>query len=281
MKFRAKMVEIMCIHLFTRVMQTISKLTKIIVMRLSPTKLCFVLNESTLSGGVSIWCEMNQGYLFDEYNMEGVSAEQNEIYLELNADNLVKAMKSAHSAKSVKIKLTRKHVPCITLEIELPSLSSNSRIVVHDIPVTVIPRRLWNEYQEPNMPDFDVSLYMAPIKVVKNVAERMKNLSQYVMVGANQDGEMTLSVETDQVTASTHFKDLPKPTWDDNQNEHTGKNEAKVKVDIKKLSHFLSGQQINPAKIICNIVDQKMLQFCHDSTTICRFSTYFISGMVS
>lgn len=39
-----------------------------------------------------------------------------------------------------------------------PSLSSSSRMVTHDIPVGVIPRRLWNDFREPSVPDFDVSL---------------------------------------------------------------------------------------------------------------------------
>lgn len=38
-----------------------------------------------------------------------------------------------------------------------PTLSSISRVVTHDVPVDVIPRRLWHEFKEPSMPDFDVS----------------------------------------------------------------------------------------------------------------------------
>lgn len=38
-----------------------------------------------------------------------------------------------------------------------PTLSSGSRVVTHDVPVDVIPRRLWHEFKEPSMPDFDVS----------------------------------------------------------------------------------------------------------------------------
>jgi len=37
-----------------------------------------------------------------------------------------------------------------------PSLTGNSRIVTHDIPVGVVPRRLWIDLAEPEMPDFDV-----------------------------------------------------------------------------------------------------------------------------
>lgn len=51
--------------------------------------------------------------------MEGLSEEFNEIYLEFQADNLATAYKSAQAAKSVKLKLTKKHVPCLTLEVEL------------------------------------------------------------------------------------------------------------------------------------------------------------------
>lgn len=51
--------------------------------------------------------------------MEGLSDEHNEIYLELSPDNLLRTLKTAQNAKSVKIKLTKKHAPCLTLEVEL------------------------------------------------------------------------------------------------------------------------------------------------------------------
>lgn len=57
--------------------------------------------------------------------MDGLSEENNEIFLELNPEAMVRALKSATAAKSVKIKLTKKHVPCITLEVELVSVGQN------------------------------------------------------------------------------------------------------------------------------------------------------------
>jgi len=39
-------------------------------------------------------------------------------------------------------------------------------MVVHDIAVNVIPRRLWGEYQEPEMPQFQVSICMPLLKTV-------------------------------------------------------------------------------------------------------------------
>lgn len=51
--------------------------------------------------------------------MEGVNNEYNEIYLEVVTENIVRSLKSAQTAKSMKIKLTKKETPCLTFEIEL------------------------------------------------------------------------------------------------------------------------------------------------------------------
>lgn len=42
-------------------------------------------------------------------------------------------------------------------------VSQQTRQVTHDIPVTVIPRKLWSDYQEPRIPDPDVSYCNNPI----------------------------------------------------------------------------------------------------------------------
>ena len=60
-----------------------------------------------------------QSHFFDEYAMEGVSPEANEIYLEVAPDLLLRSLKTAHSARWLKIKLTKKHTPCLTFEIDL------------------------------------------------------------------------------------------------------------------------------------------------------------------
>ena len=138
-------------------MATIAKLAKSCIFRLTTDKLFFILSEQAGNGGVSIWCELAQSHFFNEYNMDGVSEDANEIYLDVIPENLLRCMKAAQNAKSVKLKLTKKHTPCLTFEVELPSQMSNSRVVVHDVPVQVIPKRLWEDYDEPPMPDFDVS----------------------------------------------------------------------------------------------------------------------------
>ncbi|XP_073534491.1 checkpoint protein HUS1 isoform X1 [Phyllobates terribilis] len=283
MRFRCKIVDVSCLNHFTRVVTTITKLTKSCTLRLSASNLYFILTDKVANGGVSMWCNLCQANFFDEYQMEGVSAEQNDIFLELIPENLSRALKTAQNAKAVKIKLTNKHCPCITVAVELPSLSSTSRIVTHDIPVSVIPRRLWNDFKEPTVPDFDVSIYLPAIKTMKSVVERMKNLSNFIVIEANRNGEIDLKIETDLVSVSTHFKDLGNPPWVNDESSQNNTQErdqdimSQARVDIRKLLQFLAGQQVNPNKAICNIVHKRMVHFIllHDDVSL----QYFIPAV--
>ncbi|XP_043920824.1 checkpoint protein HUS1 isoform X2 [Protopterus annectens] len=247
MRFRAKIVDVGCLNHFTRVVNTISKLAKVCTLRLSTEKLYFILSDKVANGGVSMWCELSQGNFFDEFQMEGVSADNNEIYLELSPENLSRALKTVQAAKAVKIKLTKKHCPCITLAVEL------------------------------------VSIYLPPLKTIKSVVERMKNLSNFVVIEANLNGEMNLKIETDLVSVATHFKDLGNPPWV-NEDGTQGFSRARVpesmaeaRVDIKKLLQFLAGQQVNPSKSICNIVSKRIVYFIllHEDVSL----QYFIPAL--
>ncbi|XP_048858193.1 checkpoint protein HUS1-like [Brienomyrus brachyistius] len=280
MRFRAKILDVGCLNSFTRVVNTISKLTKSCTLRLTADNLYFMLSDKVANGGVSMWCELDQGNFFDEFQMEGVASDANEIYLELVPENLSRALRTAQNAKSLKAKLTKKHCPCLTLAAELPSLSSVSRVVTHDIPVDVIPRKLWHDFREPTVPDFDVSIYLPPLKTMKNVIDRMKNLSNFLVLEANRSGQMNLKIETDLVSVSTHFRDLGNPPWDDGGSQGASQDletMAQARVDIKKLQQFLSSQQVNPSKAMCNIVDKKMVHFVwlHENASL----QYFIPAM--
>uniref|UniRef100_A0A8D0BL55 Checkpoint protein n=1 Tax=Salvator merianae TaxID=96440 RepID=A0A8D0BL55_SALMN len=258
MRFRAKIVDIGCLNHFTRVISTIAKLAKTCTLRLTVEKLYFILSDKVANGGVSMWCELNQGNVFDEYQMEGVAVESNEIYLELTPENLSRALKAAQNAKAVKIKLTNKQCPCLTVVMELPSLSSSSRIVTHDIPVGVIPRKLWNDFKEPTVPDFDV-------------------------IEANQNGEMNLKIETDLVSVTTHFKELGNPPWESEDGsqgsarDRDSESMAEARIDIKRLLQLLAGQQVNPTKALCNIVSKRIVHFIllHEDVSL----QYFIPAL--
>lgn len=97
-------------------MATLSHSVKTCVLRLSLTKLCFILSDRAPAGGTNLWCEISQENLFDEYRLEGKD-ERNEIYLEVVMEQLSRALKSSLSATVVKVKLTKKLGACLTVEI--------------------------------------------------------------------------------------------------------------------------------------------------------------------
>ncbi|XP_074999015.1 checkpoint protein HUS1 isoform X4 [Calonectris borealis] len=239
MRFRAKIVDLACLNHFSRVINTIAKLAKTCTLRLTVSKLYFILSDKVANGGVSMWCELCQ--------MEGVAAEHNEIYLELVPENLSRALKTAQSAKAVKIKLTNKHCPCLRVAVEL------------------------------------VSIYLPVLKTMKCVVERMKNLSNSIVIEANLSGEMNLKIETDLVSVTTHFKDLGNPPWvseDECQSSAQDRDlesMAEARIDIKKLQQLLAGQQVNPTKALCNIVSKRIVHFIllHEDVSL----QYFIPAL--
>ena len=58
-----------------------------------------------------------------------------------------------------------------------------------------------------------VSLYLPPLRVLRNVIERMKNLAPHVSLTASRKGTLIISVSTDSVEVSTYFKNLQMPDW--------------------------------------------------------------------
>ncbi|KAM6178883.1 checkpoint protein HUS1 [Rhynchocyon petersi] len=279
MKFRAKIVDTACLNHFTRISNMIAKLAKTCTLRICLDKLNFILSDKVASGGVSMWCELEQENFFSEFQMEGISAENNEIYVELTSENLSRALKTAQNARALKIKLTNKHFPCLTVSIELLSVSSTNRIVTHDIPIKVIPRKLWRDLQEPVVPVADVSIYLPILKTMKSVVERMKNISNHLIIEANLNGELNLKIETELVCVTTHFKDLGNPPLasDGASQSRNPEQMAEVHIDIKKLLQFLAGQQVNPTKALCNIVTNRLVHFdlLHEDVSL----QYFIPAL--
>lgn len=257
----------------------VAKLAKICALRISPQTMNFILSDKVAGGGVSMWCELEQENFFSEFQMEGVSAENNAIYLELTSENLSRALKTAQNARALKVKLTNKHFPCLTVSIELLSVSSSSRIVTHDIPVKVIPRKLWKDLQEPTVPDSDVSIYLPVLKTMKSIVEKMRNLSNHLIIEANLSGDLNLKIETELVCVTTHFKDLGNPPLasEDASQDRDPEQMAEVRIDIRKLLQFLAGQQVNPTRAVCNIVSNKLVHFdlLHEDVSLQYFIPAF------
>ena len=83
---------------------TLTSSLQVCVLRLTADRLFFIVTESGLnvkvggsgnnssngSSATAVWCELDRGRMFREFNMEGVTADHPEIYLELEPDRLAK-----------------------------------------------------------------------------------------------------------------------------------------------------------------------------------------------
>jgi len=101
---------------------------------------------------------------------------------------------------------------------------------------------------------------MPPLKLVRNVVDRLKNISDYLVISANMAGLLKLSVELEMVTIATFYKNLEHPQIEGKSPPRPNPEQtAEVKVDIKKFSRFLYSSQVSPNNVICCLVENRAL----------------------
>jgi len=84
-------------------------------------------------------------------------------------------------------------------------------------------------------------------------------------------GSLTLTVETDTVSVTSHFDDLH---VENNSITSVHKlflqvliilyleeDETSVTVELKRLSNFLINEQLNPNRVVCDVVRNKLMRF--------------------
>ncbi|KAJ2944827.1 hypothetical protein O0L34_g1719 [Tuta absoluta] len=290
MKFRAVMIDAGPMREFTNIVSTISKISKECVLRIAEDKLYFIVSDENSGPAPPIlWCEIPQAMFFSEYQMVGLDEEHKDIYLGFSSANFARSLVTLKSAKSLKMKLTKKQCPCLTLEIEIPSATSQqTRNVTHDIPVAVIPRKMWADFNEPRVPQPDITIELPPLKQLRTTIDRMRTMSPEVLIRASAEGRLTLQISTDMAKVSTRFKDLPVDNFsgpiDHSDSESETQNEdisqvCACRVDAKKLSIFLTADQISHMRTVCSIVHKRLVKMCLHTNENVNLQ-FFINGIV-
>eukprot|EP01121_Diplochlamys_sp_Union-15-3_P004050 TRINITY_DN14012_c0_g1_i1.p1 TRINITY_DN14012_c0_g1~~TRINITY_DN14012_c0_g1_i1.p1 ORF type:complete len:276 (+),score=37.44 TRINITY_DN14012_c0_g1_i1:68-895(+) len=273
MRFKAKIQDI---QLFQKFVQTVEKIDKSCIIHLSPKKIQFILMKDS-TNDFQVWAGMNAVSLFSDYKVE--SLNKNEISFRLQLDNLLRALKSGQYAQEVLIKLTKKDSgPHLCLVITRTAQQSMN--VVQDIPVEILSSTQFANYTEPKLPDPEVYIMMPPLKGLRNVIDKMKNISNYLTVSANMGGELTLKLETDSVSVATFYIGLEHPQIDGRSPPKYDKDQsATVKVEIKKFSQFLYSHLISPSNVICCLVE-KIAMVLHVLVED-LFITYYIPVLIA
>nr|XP_022914458.1 checkpoint protein HUS1 [Onthophagus taurus] len=271
MKFRCKVTDGVAMKELSNITTGISKLSKECVLRIVPRKLCIIIsNDDKGPKKPFVWCELPVNFYFKEFNMFGVAEESNEIYLSVSTAMLARCLNVLkQNVVFIKIKLTNKQTPCLTIEIEQNTESTRSIQRVHDIPVEIILKQYWQDYAEPVFNDFHVSIEMPNLRLVKTIVESMKSMNPTINVSANKYGRLSLQIKTNTVSLSAHYPDLSVQSFavgstflhDDGDNEEELFETVSATVDVKKFLMFLTGMQLHNARTICSIVHNRMVKF--------------------
>ena len=128
--------------------------------------------------------------------------------------------------------------------------------IIQDIPIVLLSAQQLSQYIEPHLPDPEVHIMMPPLKILRNVIDKMKNVSDSLTMEANMAGELTFRVETEMVSIATFYKNLDHPQIEGRSPPRPNpEQKASVRVDIKKFHKFLFSYLVGPTNVICCMVE--------------------------
>lgn len=212
-----------------------------------------IVLQADASASLACFTALKRHDWFESYRIE--SQNSNQIGLELDMHNLMRALRSASAADYVLIKLTKKGVPVLTFEISTPLGP-----ILQDIPVVVLSAVRLAEYNEPQH-DQTLGLTLPPLAKLHYLVDRMKGLNQTLQLDAHllsDKATLSLKVSTDMVSVSTSFSGLTVAGYDFEESElqpdATHQARLTALVDMRNFSRCLHGHQVQPTHALCFIL---------------------------
>lgn len=255
MRFKATIInaELLC-----RIVKSVDKIGKEGILLLTLTDVQFIVAADVVDG-VQVWTTVPVQTLCDNYRVE--SMNNNEIALQLNLGHLERVLQSAGTAQPVAVRLTKRNRdPILTLSVEQSHL--NRVALTQEVPVVPLTAKQRARYIEPDLPDPQVAICMPSLRHVQTVVDRMKSLSDTIIIEANMAGELTLRIDADMVQVTTFYKNLEHPEFDGKTPPTRDPSvSARVRVDAKKLLKFLSSYRVHPINVVCCLVEGRAAVF--------------------
>lgn len=159
-----------------------------------------------------------------------------------------------------------------------PHNSNNYRRLVHDLPVSIIPVREWDEYQQPKIKEYNVrksntsknfffwmsyskqiSIQMPSIKSLRVLCDKMKNLSPTITICCLSSGDLSFIVETDSAIVVSRYFNLILDHCAGRNEDKSQPLEICCRVDTKQLSMCFGSIQVNWEFYISIVIFQSKL----------------------
>lgn len=256
MRFKTRLKIDKVPHL-VRVIQVLDKLDRKCVLHLCApdSESLRIVLQADITGSAAAYALFKRSEWFESYRIE--SQNENQIGLEMDMQNLLRALRSAAAADEILIKLSKKGVPVLAFEIRTPLGP-----ILQDIPVVVLSAVRLAEFQEPEH-EYIKGFTLPPLGKLHTVVDRMKGLSSELLLKAqliDQKASLMLKVLTDAVSVSTTYTDLALVSYDGEEQTtqmetQTDADETSLEalVDLKYFSRSLYGHQVQPTHVVCFI----------------------------
>ncbi|CAH7671304.1 checkpoint protein Hus1/Mec3 [Phakopsora pachyrhizi] len=255
MRLRAQSINVTA---FSKLVDSISKLSKRAVFRFTPTELK-IISTGDFDDGVRFFGSVVE--LFGtNYRIE--SNANNEISLELSTYALSSALRQS-SATPIEFiirlgKLGR--TPFLSLNLTAVGPTGVDYSVEQCVAVKVLKPIDAAALREPSCPDPEIKITLPKLSDVCKVAERLKSLSDTITVSASKAGGFRLGVSTDHADVETEWRGLSivsGPSEETQEEEsvsrskHSTNEFFQAKVRSRGLLKFLHAHPIGRASIAC------------------------------
>jgi hypothetical protein len=284
-------------QLLHQIMSSLEKIAKGAVIHISrkALRIMVVTDALTVDAPFGL-AEFECDEIFEDLRIE--SANDNAILLKIEQLGLLTwAMASVKQATGLsQLKLVKRgDRPCLCFETKPGDMNDGAAVKVqHDIPIRVLHVLELKEYMPPATPPPDVCLELPRSRIFRSVVEKSNKFGRKMIVHGKQAGSLALHVEDGMIAVQTYLSPLepvalvgPNEHDDDDNNHHhfemdeldDDAREARVKVDIRKLSQVLNLQSVPWEHALVYLVHNAALslQVNMDSGAVVRFHIPVIS----
>ncbi|KAJ7680030.1 checkpoint protein Hus1/Mec3 [Mycena rosella] len=296
MRFRASIENV---NTFFRIIQAIEKLQKKCIIKFSEDVMCIICNSEANEGGIQVWSQIKVDSLFTSYRIQSNAA--NVITMALSSEALLATLRSASSSSSasassyeteeIVMKLAKKNDQAV-LSFEISGMTRQGRKVrvAHDVKIDVMKPADVANLKEPMCPEPDVHIILPPLQKLRPIVERLRPMSDFLAVRANNSGRLQLSIRTDSVTVDTEWKNCKNTSraaagsQDPDADAEQRDPEAlfSVLVSTRSFFKFLNSHVVSTTTIACICQNHCMILYVYvgDLADAGGVLTFYIPGQL-
>ncbi|KAJ7651305.1 checkpoint protein Hus1/Mec3 [Roridomyces roridus] len=298
MRFRATIENV---NTFFRIIQAIEKLQKKCIIKFSEEVMSIICNSETNDGGIQVWSQIKVDSLFTSYRIQ--SCADNVITMALASEALLAALRSAsqppkgsaYETEEIIMKLAKKNDHAVlTFEIIGMSRQGRKMRVAHDVKIEVLKPADVANLKEPMCPEPDVHIILPPLQKIRPIVERLRPMSDFLAVRANNNGRLQLAIRTDSVSVDTEWRNCKNtnqaPSDSQNQRDPDADEDAardpdqlfSVLVSTKSFFKFLNSHVVSTTTIACICQNHCMILYVYvgDLADAGGVLTFYIPGQL-